>query len=431
MRILYLTFNAPPVKNVASFRTEAYLKYLPQEGIHVDVLTRYYGDHESIGSNFEMMKSDAKVVQASKHEGPVYYTDFYNYVNHSALYRTTRSIARVLTNICLVDAYYYGWKKHALDFFDRHLQYKKYDLIIATFNPLITFVVAQEISKKYKIPWMAEYRDSFVTDVDHGRTLLYKKLVQARALKGVKKIIVVSEGIIEQLQRSLMLKQRAIEIVLVRNGYDELVQPGLQEEDKSVWELFQQVRKSYNAVLLHTGTIYKDQNYPFFLDCIRHYNALSASKIALVLVGLNKDGMSFNPLLQKDVYLLPKVTAATAMHMQKAADVLILPAWYTHRYTGFIAKVFEFLWFGKRVWCSPTPPVDFAGFLSGFPHVHILADYTAFEQQIQKLQQKQTAAEVVFNKTILTRKYWMQQLATQIRSVVNKKEIHLKRDANN
>jgi hypothetical protein len=431
MRILYLTFNAPPVKNVASFRTEAYLKYLPQEGIDVDVLTRHYGDHEGIGSDFEIMKSDAKDVYLHNQEGPVYYTGFYNYVHHSGFYNKTRSVARVLTNIYLVDAYYYGWKKYALDFFDAHLQQKKYDLIIATFNPLMTFVVAQEISKKYQIPWMAEYRDSFVTDLDHGRTLLYKKLVQAKALKGAKKIIVVSEGITEQLQRSLFKKQAGTDIVLVRNGYDEMLQPGLQQQDKEVGDLFQQIRKSYSMVLLHTGTIYQEQNYPFFLDCVRQHNAANDKKIALVLVGLNKDGMQFNPLLQKDVYLLPKVANATALSMQSEADVLILPAWYTHRYTGFIAKVFEFLWFGKRVWCSPAPPVDFAGFLSGFPHVHILADYTAFEQQIQKLQQKQTDEEVVFNKTILTRKYWMQQLAAQIRSVVNKKEIHLKRDANN
>jgi hypothetical protein len=419
MRILYLTFNAPPVKNVASFRTEAYLKYLPQEGIEVDVLTRHYGDHDGIGSDFEMMKSDAKGVQESKQQGPVYYTDFYNYVNHSGFYRTTRSVARVLTNIYLVDAYYYGWKKHALDFFDRYLQYKKYDLVIATFNPLMTFVVAQEISKKYRIPWMAEYRDSFVTDVDHGRTLLYKRLVQARALQGVKKIIVVSEGIAEQLQRSLISKQRAIEIVLARNGYDELVQPGIQEEDKPVWELYQQLRKSYKSVLLHTGTIYQDQNYPFFLDCVKRYNALNVSKIALVLVGLNKDGMPFNPLLQKDVYLLPKVTASTAMQMQNEADVLVLPAWYTHRYTGFIAKVFEFLWFGKKVWCSPDPPTDFKQFISLFPHVEILQDYTAFETGMQKMQQERKQdAVTAFDKTILTRRYWMQQLAVYIKQIL-------------
>ncbi len=199
-----------------------------------------------------------------------------------------------------------------------------------------------------------------------------------------------------------------------------MVEPGFQPEDKPVWELFQQIRKSYRKVLLHTGTIYQDQNYPFFLDCVRQYNAVHTAKIALVLVGLNKDGMQFNPLLQKDVYLLPKVESATAFHMQAEADVLILPAWYTHRYTGFIAKVFEFLWFGKRVWSSPLPPADFAQFLSGFPHVQVLNDYTAFEMRMRQLQQQeQPELQTPFDKTILTRKYWMQQLAAHIKKMKN------------
>lgn len=418
MRILYLSFNAPPVKNVASFRTEAYLKYLPQEGIEVDVLTRHYGDGDSIGNDFEVMKSDAPDLSALNSDGPVYSTGFYNYVNHSRFYRMTRSVLRVVTNIYLVDAYYYGWKKYALDYFDQHLRHKKYDLIIASFNPLMTFVVAQELSKKYHIPWFAEYRDSFVIETDRGNTLLYKKLVQARALKGASKILVVSEGITDQLQRSLNKRQRAKEIVLIRNGYDELIEPQVHRDDKAVWDQFQQLRKNYTTLLVHTGTIYQDQNYPFFLDCIKQYNAGNQSKIALVLAGLNKDGMVFNPLLQRDVYLFPKVDLSTAMLMQAEADVLILPAWYTNRYTGFIAKVFEFLWFGKNVWSSPAPPKDFAAFISGFPQVQILHNYLSFETNMKALQANQHNKQkpVFLNRQVLTRKYWMQQLASHILS---------------
>ncbi|HLP36110.1 glycosyltransferase [Lacibacter sp.] len=420
MRILYLTFNAPPVKNVASFRTEAYLNYLPKEGIEVDVLTRHYGDGDSIGSDFELMKSDAPERLPANTEGPVYYTGFYNYVNHSRFYRATRSLLRVITNLYLVDAYYYGWKKFAIEYFDQHLRHKKYDLIIATFNPLMTFVVAQELSKKYGIPWFAEYRDSFVVESDKNKTLLYKKLVQARALKGASKILVVSEGITDQLQRSLLKKQQHKEIVIIRNGYDELIQPGLHPDDGAVWGQFQELRKHYASVLVHTGTVYQHQNYGFFLDCLKRYNAGNESKIAIVLAGLNKDGMVFNPLLQKDVYLFPKVNTSTALLMQAEADVLILPAWYSNRYTGFIAKVFEFLWFGKHVWSSPAPPKDFAQFISTFPHVQILSDYASFETNMQQLQAHQNKLQNTgaFDKQVLTRKFWMQELANHIRSAV-------------
>jgi hypothetical protein len=424
MRILYITFNAPPVKNVASFRTEAYLKYFPAEGMEVDVLTRHYVDYESIGTDFDVMKSDAIEHSAEGQEGPVYYTGFYNYVSHTPFYRKTRGLARVITNIYLVDAHYYGWKKIALDFFEKHLSRKCYDLIIATYNPLITFVVAQVISRRYNILWIAEYRDSFVTDVDRGQTLLYKKIVQYRALRGVSSIVVVSEGIVHQLKKSLTGPQCNLDIVLIRNGYDDTVQPNVEVGDQTIWDVFRQLRRNYRTILLHTGTIYERQNWHYFLDCVRRYNEDSEEKVALVLVGLNKDGMSVNPLLQRDVYILPKIANTTSLFMQQEADALILPAWYTDRYTGFIAKVFEYLWFGKRVWCSPAPPLDLRNFISGFSHVVILDNYQAFESAVREAQKNSEAqGGRLMDKRILTRRYWMHQLVLHIRqksSVSNK-----------
>lgn len=418
IRILYLTFNAPPVKNVASFRTEAYLKYLPEHQITVDVLTRHYTDASLVSVDFEMMKSDSLYESDNSAHENIHYTGFYNYVNHSKYYSKTRKVFRVLSNLYLVDPYYYGWKKIALDYFETHLKDKHYDLIVATYNPLITFVVAQKLSKKYNIPWIAEFRDSFITEEDQGRPFLFKKIVQAKALEGASKVIVVSEGIREQIKRSLIKKQSHLPIDIIRNGYDESVKACVNPADQNIWEVFSTIKKNYKKILVHTGTIYEKQNIQFFIEGIKKFNQGNEGKVALLLIGLNKDGMIFNPLLEKDVYLLPKVENETSLAMQTEADILIFPSWYSHRYTGFVAKVFEYLWHGKPVWGSPNPPRDFSDFILQYPQVTIFND---LQELLAALAKNITFEQVFPNKALrdqLTRKYWMNRLADQIKMIV-------------
>ena len=56
---------------------------------------------------------------------------------------------------------YNGWCKLALTQGNKLLSTNKYDLILGSYPPASAFIVASKLSKKFKIPWIADYRDSW------------------------------------------------------------------------------------------------------------------------------------------------------------------------------------------------------------------------------------------------------------------------------
>jgi Glycosyltransferase Family 4/Glycosyl transferases group 1 len=412
MRILYLTFHAPPLENIPAYRSKAYQDYLPGHGIKVDVLTRQYDNKNLASSDFEVMKSDTGKSAAQILPG-IHATGFYNFPKHSKWYNNTKSVVRVLANYYLTDPFFYGWRRFALNYYDEHLANNKYDLLVATYNPLITFIVAQTLSKKYRIPWVAEYRDSFITDTDKGRTLLFKKLVQKRALRGVSGIITVSHAMAGQLQKSFSVKQTNIPVTVNRNGFDDAVLPEVSPVDTETWQFFNSIKSSYDSLWLHTGTIYDGQNIRFFLEALSVFNSRGNAKAAFVFVGQNRDGMNINQLAGEHIYILPKVRQATNLCMLQSADVLLLPAWYRESTRSFPAKVFEYIYYGKQVLCSPEPPPDFEEFLLQYPNVTILKTQEQLLSSFAVTDITTREPSPALKKQ-LTRRYWMGQLAALI-----------------
>jgi glycosyltransferase involved in cell wall biosynthesis len=112
-----------------------------------------------------------------------------------------------------------GPKSELYHFAKKYLSENKVDAIIATGDPFILFSYASKLSKEFKTPWIADYRDTWVQDKTRSGNKFTKKwnaFFERKYLSNASTITTVSSFIIKQLQQNL--PSHKYEILL--NGFD-------------------------------------------------------------------------------------------------------------------------------------------------------------------------------------------------------------------
>ena len=101
---------------------------------------------------------------------------------------------------------------------DEFLKNNKVDCIIATGDPFVLFKYADRLSRKYSIPWIADYRDAWIQDKT-TKSAIYRKwcaFFERRILKSAEKAITVSSFMEKQIKTNV----RETDFEIVYNGFD-------------------------------------------------------------------------------------------------------------------------------------------------------------------------------------------------------------------
>ena len=72
------------------------------------------------------------------------------------------------------------------------------DLILVTGGPFPLFKVANNLSSRYKIPWIIDFRDTWSLSKSRNRNILFKiinKYQESKAINSASDIITVSDGL--------------------------------------------------------------------------------------------------------------------------------------------------------------------------------------------------------------------------------------------
>lgn len=423
MKILYISLYAEPLNLVPTLRTSAFCKYLPEFGIEIDVLTRYYDNSAIAGNYFNVsFSSISDNVQLPMAKGNVVYSDF---SNNQSVINTFERLPRGLNLIYRIlkkDIYHFGWIKSALDAFELKLKQNKYDYIIGSYSPIVSLQVAANLSKKYNIPWLAEFRDPYTDDsLESKRAGYIKRIIANSLLKTSSGIISVCEPINDIVNRYGNAYIRNLPKVVVNNGVDVSLIEELQEKDKEVCDEINELKKKY-FVMVHTGTIYPGQNMIFFIDFIKKFNQkYPSSPMILVCIGLAENTTDRNMLNNPVVKVFKKVDMRSSLFIQRIADVLVLPTWSIKVYSGFAAKVFEYIHSGNNVICGPDPTRDLEEFLLNFNNVFIAQNEKNTEEYLLKLLETREIKVIEKNSSaLLFRKYWIEKLAKYLKDLENK-----------
>ncbi|HLP10798.1 MAG TPA: hypothetical protein VK177_02640 [Flavobacteriales bacterium] len=410
MRVLIISAFFPPLNNIASQRIAAFEKYLKQMEHQVDVITRYY-DLELISDPkmnvYEKSPSGMKDPYIRKDN--VIYTNYDEITPKKKKFDRMPPLIKGLYSYLSIDVYSYGWLKYVEMAFANEFSKNKYDFIIASYGPPITLLAAKSISNKYNIPFIADFRDIFINEKDKGYHLSMKKWQQRFLLSKSSGLLFVSEGMKDFFKQKAGTLLNKIPSAMVMNGWDE---PGTSKPELSV-ELMEQltsIQSRHSVLLLHTGTVYPDQEMRFFTSALKKLNeTLTGKKAAILFVGLPADIRDSKELAGENVYFIPKVNLQTSLYLQKLATALLIPVWHG-RYTGFSGKLFEYIGSGNTVLVGPGMQKDVVDFTSNFRNVIHLKDYNDFNIIVSDLTESTRKQNIPVNHEKLTRAYWVKQL---------------------
>jgi glycosyltransferase involved in cell wall biosynthesis len=227
-----------------------------------------------------------------------------------------------------------GWRRPALAAGRRLLAEWRPDIILASAPPFTGLFVARRLGREFGIPWVADYRDTWVDNPYNTEPWWRRAIdrpVERALLKGAAGIVTVTP-----LWSADLARQYGHEVATILNGYaeEDLIPPP-------------PARSSDILSIVYTGGV-----YPGFRDPSPLFAALARlgdgrRRVEIVFYG--PDPIEVMPLAERHavadrVFVRPRVGHGEALRLQAAADVLLLMQWNDARDAGNIpGKFFEYL----------------------------------------------------------------------------------------
>jgi len=174
------------------------------------------------------------------------------------------------------------WRKKALALAESIIAENNIDVIMGTAPPFTDFLLAYELSKKYDIPFVIDYRDIWVDNPYHYYPTPYHKnkntQLEHEILAHSERIIVTTRFSKETLLRRYKFLNHA-DVMIIPHGYDsedfERVSPEKRNDGK--------------FVITHSGLFQDDRTPKFFLKALSSFlksNPAAKEKIEIRFVGL-------------------------------------------------------------------------------------------------------------------------------------------------
>lgn len=225
------------------------------------------------------------------------------------------------------------------------------DLIISTSAPYSTHEIAYQLSKKYKLKWIADFRDPWVSNAFANYNWLLKtiyKRYEKTYIENADKVISVSSPIIDDfISRYSMVDN--LKFHVIPNGYDESDFINCDKETQCVNDRF---------TILYNGTLYGIESPESFLEALE--NLIKAGKVEkdkLLVRFVGRTGHDQKLMINEFTSKYPGLIEIKGFMPHKEnikelvkADALLLIINEGKGTEGvFTGKIFEYIRTGKRV----------------------------------------------------------------------------------
>lgn len=228
-----------------------------------------------------------------------------------------------------------GWLRNAVAAADQLLRNWRPDLIYASAPPVTTVLIADKISRRHNVPWVAEFRDLWMDHPYYEYGAIRRFLEEAwerRVLNRASGIVTVSAPWFE-----LLSEKFAKPVELVMNGF--------------VPEDFPDVPAAMPALgplrVLFTGQIYSGYRDPTPLFQALHLLGPLKDDVRIEFIGTEPG--SIQPIADRvgvsgNVVVCPPVGYRDALLAQTQADILLHLQWNHPKESGTISgKLFEYI----------------------------------------------------------------------------------------
>lgn len=282
LHTLFIAYYFPPMGLSGVQRSVKFTKYLPQYGWDVSVLTTtpaaYYAFDETLlnelnhpGIKIYRTPPDATKYARKKNSNVLEYPSYFS-----------QKLKRILLQAFLQPDSRIVWKKDALRLASEIIEKNRIHTIFATAPPFTDFLIAHDLSLKYDLPYVVDYRDLWVDNAYYYYVTPFHKMkainMETDVLLRAKRIIVINRFMKEKLlQRYKFLSHQ--DITIIPHGYDE--------DD---FAQFRHLKPDPDYfTITHSGLFPDDLTPKYFLKALGQYlkkNPQAKAKIRAVFVGL-------------------------------------------------------------------------------------------------------------------------------------------------
>lgn len=352
--ILILTYYYPPCKGVSAYRPLSWTKDFQKYGFNTSVITRHWNGDEKTWDEYladNISEKETITYQNSKTIHLPYKKNGYiklaekKWVQKLGLSKLIYLLFAISGNFHREVDGYNCFKKCLYD----ELSKEKYKLIIVTSPPLNLIKLAVKANKKFNIPFVVDFQDSWNNMMlaenynSNNKESFYNYIKELYLTKWLNKslfITAVTPAFTPFIKR---LTQKPVEIIT--NGFEK---DAYLKNIKSSDTFF-------NISLM--GTVHPIQDITMMLDGLNLFlRNKDPKKVKLNFIGLN----SFPEIAKKITDVIPEIfiTVSDRVSMEKSveltlsAHVLLFPSYkgYKGYYT---AKIFEYLGSGRNILMVP------------------------------------------------------------------------------
>lgn len=341
-KVLVIAYYFPPRPTVASLRPLGLARYLPEFGweaviltaalpgkpdSHFNVIETQY--HDSLGFGKRLLKLDSEQPLITQVKGRL-------------RIRSERSpLDFILAAIGGIIAYpdpQKGWQRFAVEASEDILRQQDIKAMISSSPPVTSHIIAKRLKDKFKIPWVADFRDLWTQNYYYLYGPLRKVIERRLELNTISiadALVTVSQPAADDL-RSL---HRQKPVHSIPNGFDPAeanTTPG---------------NPTGKFTITYTGNLYpgKQSPEPLFaaLRDLITGGSMEASDIEVGFYGpqagwIDKQAEHYE--LTNIVQQLGVVPREVALNKQRESQLLLLLKWNDTQQRGFYsAKIFEYL----------------------------------------------------------------------------------------
>jgi glycosyltransferase involved in cell wall biosynthesis len=376
--VLMITYDFPPIGGGGVQRNVKFLKYLSRLGWDTHVLTVKERDFYVFDTTLLDEIKETRIHKSSSWD-PVslsfrlknFFKENFKFTSKNSTSNDVKEDGFIVTCyrffrkwILLPDGFG-GWIPFAYRMGKKVIKEVKPDVLFCTFPVPSNAFVTYKLWKKFKIPFIVDFRDAWVddpyTEFPSALHKRYHRYYEKKILKSAEKVIVYAEALKEILENKYGHLKGKIEVIT--NGYDPEDFDNLKPVQRGDTD---KVR------LVYSGSVYIDrrENFVFFIDAIKLLSPSLLDKIEIIFVGdklqwadqlVNDSNLSetisFTGYLSHSDALRYLLSADASLMFLKPGDKVAL--------TG---KIFEYLAVGSPIIACVEPDGACAELLDSIDH---------------------------------------------------------------
>jgi len=229
------------------------------------------------------------------------------------------------------------WRNPAIKIGNSLLDEEKFDAIISSSSPVTAHIIANNLKKKYKLPWLADLRDLWTQNHNYPYPWLrrvFEEKLELKTLLPADALITVSQPLAEKLKKL----HKKPNVYTITNGFFEE-------------EINRGVSLTKKFTIIYAGSVYAGKQDP--KDLFIAVKELISEKI------INPDDIKIKfytgkiPWLEKEIVdfglenlakTYDKISRSEIMKIQSESQILLLMDWKDKEEKGWISlKIFGYL----------------------------------------------------------------------------------------